>query len=1241
MSTFLTTGALKQDIVRITASSSPLALTSLSQTIYHIFGSEAQTVFLPDATTLEDGVHFIFINDSSNILSIRSYSGSLISTIENSLFANIYLSNNTTQSGVWGLATGDRFFADKNLRLTGGGIFSWELPTASLTFSQDIHVTLPPLSNTINVIPAQSIVIAANMVAYTILHRDNNPLPLQVYTANVDELPNNSRVFILAQRDNSDIIVGASFRLMDGQSGYYGQGLSQETAKLLGVDVLAATDSADWLSRGSPSRTLTSDDGIIDAVASIDREIDRFFGQLQLTKNTLDNASVNLSGTDQPTLRGEVLSQELNSRLLTFPSASINFTSGRITKAVDARLLTTTADTYDSLDNLTQFAQVFIHTHNYSIDKIIYTLTSTLDSEVGYLVVNIHEVDIDNKPTSTIVATSSVLEVTGSFTNKKCAFTFPAEVFSPQLYAAVLSWHVVPLAGSIQLVGSSTQDYDIAWKSEDEGTSWNISGIVKSIDIAIQYLGDALGIDFTPYALPIGEYFWYSVALKYLDADSLGRAQAQIELTAALYSNAVESFADFPLFPKTSGSRPLGFIQLYNNQGSIVVSKVRQLGIGGGGGSGSGGLISVQAADFTTSTLPIDIEELTVDGRIVNDGDLVLFGHIDLNKIYYLSGVGSSITFTSMPLFLDGASTPTSGEIVSVVDGNDNNILWQWNGTSWNFISLSEKNREWLGLTSHLKSGGSWSHQIDSLGQSNNVVVEGETLEQAIKRLDVRPDVLKRVRVIDVATEVLPITDVVVIDDITLIDGDKVLFGNPSLLGIYQVDGLGVVGQEPTWLKLHAFGGRLAPSQKDAVLVTDGSPLNSTIWLYNPALPVPWQRIAAPAQAVWTGTAPHIQPEFDGTLSESDVNLSLALNTIDKYFRGLQLKKHPLLPHRIKIMASATIKTDTSVLNFSIADRLMDFNGAELDFETGGIYASNGVDLISSFTPRIISNGDYFWYAVGLDALSTQSNNTISPQIKIDYASNSAATPISAPKPTFSARYTIGTVVVKSTGALSIEPITSNSIVHLGQFTGYLGLESTVIQNTIDIAALQAFATSMPMQQKFTTYLNQSIFDLTLFTIDPSNTVFDVDYLIDGRWQSQCSVGDFSDGAVRKLSDSQIELAEPLPEGKTFIVFKRTMSGGSPLVDLTAITVNLGFVTPRSVGTAQRPAFSFILKDKVTSDIWELEVREGVFQLVRVEDGIIVDPPILPPPPGTSIFIVDAGNEYIINADSELIVPAG
>jgi hypothetical protein len=711
-----------------------------------------------------------------------------------------------------------------------------------------------------------------------------------------------------------------------------------------------------------------------------------------------------------------------------------------------------------------------------------------------------------------------------------------------------------------------------------------------------------LGLNFTPYAIPTSEYFWYCLLIEYTGTTALGQSAARVRVGLASASNASQALAPFPQFPALFRSKPLGFIQVFNNAGNIEVVNIRQLGVGSGSGGGGGsGLISVRAADFVTTTLPTGTT-LTVDGVTIANEDMILYGNAALNRVYKVTGIGSSISFEEVGVFTSGSTVPQDGNQVAVADGNSNDVVWEWDEdtSTWSFVSLSTENKQWLGLDVPTKTGGSFSTKVDPLGQTNNVVVEGETLEKTLKRLDIRPDVLKRVRVIDLTTTVLPATASVVIDGVTLVNGDKVLFGDVSLLGIYQVLGIGVGA---TWTKLNEFGGSQTPASHDAVLVREGTEVNCTIWLYDSALTPPWHRVSGPASTVWTGTTPYNTPSWDGTLSTADTNVKLALDTIDKYFRGLQLRRHLTDPKRVTILASATTKTDLTVLNFTVADRLLSFAGAEINFETGNIYASDGLTIIGTFPPQAIPASSYYWYAIGLDSAAAGSDNTINPQITINFSTGTGVTPAASPKPSLTARYTLGAVVVQGgVGGIGITPITQASIVYLGQFTGFTDLEATVAQNTIDIAALQAYYASLPQQQKFIVGAGgQSVFNLTTFTVNASNTVFDVDYLIDGRWQTQSVTGDFLDGgAVKKNSTTQVQTAEVVPEGKEFIVIKRTMSGGDPLVDLEGITVNLGFITPKTVGTLLRPASSLILKDKVTADIWELEVSNGVFQVVKI-----------------------------------------
>lgn len=1048
MSTFLTTGALKEDVVTITASSSsPLSLTKLSPSIIKVDGTDTQLITLPDATTLAEGVHYNIFNTSTGAVTVKDSTATTIAIAESGLSVNIYLINKATASGIWAHSSIIPVFADKNIKLIGGGVWSWDLGLSTLTFSSDGTIVVPGLDNLSNSITAGSIILVVDEVAYVIINRVSGGSPLTVQTSLPEDLPTDTNdLLVIAYRDGSDVIVGnSSFRLIDGQSTEIDQGLSIETRTLLGSGVTAATSSPEWNTiRSAPLRTIPLDTtGILDAVASIDTEFDKYFGQLRIIPDTLiDNVQV--TGSDQLAMTGEILSQALGSRILSYSGSTIDFTTGIITPS---------------------------------------------------------------------------------------------------------------------------------------------------------------GLNFTPATIPVGEYLWYCLLIEYTGTNALGQSTARIRIRAASGSHLNPFLAPYPQFPSLFRSRPLGMVLVVNNAGTVNVTAIRQLGVGGGSGDGSGGgSIKVRAADFTTTTLPTG-SSLIVDGITIADEDLVLFGNVALNSVYKVTGIGSSIAFEQIGIFTNGNVNPQDGDQVEAVDGLVNDVTWEWDQdtTSWTFVTLSTENRQWLGLTAPDKSGGTWLYQVDPLGQTNNVLVEGEILEKAMKRLDIRPDVLKRVRVLDLTSTTLPTIAPIIIDGITLVNGDKALFGSVALLGIYQVSG---IGGTVTWTKLNEFGGSQTPSEHDAVLIREGSPNNCTVWLYDSALTPPWHRIAGAASTIWTGTTPYSSGPsgWDGTLSSSDSNVSLALTTIDKYFRGLQLRQHPTDANRVKILASNTTKTDLTTLNFTIADRLMSFAGAEIDFENGVVYASDGITVIDTFVPYAIAQGDYFWYGIGFDSTATGSDNTINPSITINYSTSTGLTPTAAPKPELTSRYTLGAVVVcGDTGGVGVTPITQASIVYLGQFTGFTDLEATVAQNTIDIATLFAYVTSMPQEERFVVGPGgQSIFNLSVFTVNASNAIYDVDYLIDGRWQTPSLLGDFSDGAVRKNSTTQIETAETLPEGKEFIVIKRTMSGGYPLVDLTAITVDLGFVTPKTVGTLARPAWSFILKDKVTADIWECEVRNGVFQVVKI-----------------------------------------
>jgi len=725
--------------------------------------------------------------------------------------------------------------------------------------------------------------------------------------------------------------------------------------------------------------------------------------------------------------------------------------------------------------------------------------------------------------------------------------------------------------------------------------------------------------------------------------------------------------------------------------------------------------VEVRVADFTTAILPSGAGPLVVDGETIVEGELVLFGNAALNRAYRVTGIGTAMEFEAVNVF-GGLVTPSDGSLVLAQDGTVSDMMWEYDEETlgWVYLTLTTQNKTYLGLNSPAKAGGEYEDKL-AMNQLNNIVYEADSIETAIKRLDVRPDVLKRVRVIDLSTAILPFGTSVVIDGVTLSNGDKVLYGNPLLpegTGIYQLSGLPTAA---AWTKLYEFGGSKSPQAASAVLVTEGTHTNRTIWLYNSDITPPWERQAGSSENVWTGADAVTAPTFDGTLSSDDVSLSKALLTLDKYFKALQIREHPTIKTRVILTASEVLKTDDTTLDTLINGKLMRFLGAQIDFASGTIYEANGVTVRSTFAAPSVPDNEYFWYGVALELAAAGSNNMINPVIRVNLASASNLVKDSAPRPSFDEDYVLGSVWVQGApGAPLINDIYQTNVVQIGEInlaaliSRIEALEATVSLHTTEINELQsacgAILANTPKRQVFDTpiggatiyTLNPLIFSVefdnarmdidvfidgrwqpqsilgdfsdgayrknsttilefaetvldeqevivmkrdaggifanavkiqrfpavfggqNIFTLDPliftvinDNTVLDVDYYINGRWQKQTTSGDFEDpdpdkaGAVKKNSLLEIETADTVPAGQEFTVVRRTPNGmssggGGPATDLENITVDLGFVIPKSVGTLTNPASSLILKDTANSDIWQLKVTSGALLCIKI-----------------------------------------
>lgn len=520
--------------------------------------------------------------------------------------------------------------------------------------------------------------------------------------------------------------------------------------------------------------------------------------------------------------------------------------------------------------------------------------------------------------------------------------------------------------------------------------------------------------------------------------------------------------------------------------------------------------VEVRAADLTTDVLPVGAA-LVVDGQTILDGEVVLFGHADLNRVYRVTGIGLAINFEPLNVF-HGLESPQDGSRVLVQDGTASDVMLEYDEELglWSSITLTYQNKTYLGLTSPTKVGGAYQDQL-LVGQLNNVVQEGDPLEQAIKRLDIRQDALKKVTAVDLMSTSLPTGTAYGVDGVVFVDGDTALFIRPALSGIYKISG---VGTAISWTKLYEFNGSQSPTHKDTVFVSRGRKTNRTIWLHDPLYNPPWIKL--------------LDPDFVAAFAAVIAQHTLEINQLQDQISSILV------------------------------------NRPNFEYFTAGVGGQKIFDLT-----KFATNGD----------------NSV---LDVYVVWNGRWQNVSA-----AGDFSDGEYRKNSTTQIEIaETIPEGETV-----TVYMWDPAALFTRVIKI-------------QKFTADLGgQSIFTLNplYFTVEPANDIIDCEYLIDGRWQPQSVLGTFADGAVRKNSAVEIELAEPIAPGKEFIVIRRVPTGVAPAgtgggggSDVSALTTPIGFVTPQSVGTILRPAESLIIQDQATSDVWKIEVVSGVMQVVKV-----------------------------------------
>lgn len=171
--------------------------------------------------------------------------------------------------------------------------------------------------------------------------------------------------------------------------------------------------------------------------------------------------------------------------------------------------------------------------------------------------------------------------------------------------------------------------------------------------------------------------------------------------------------------------------------------------------------------------------------------------------------------------------------------------------------------------------------------------------------------------------------------------------------------------------------------------------------------------------------------ELDGALSE-----------INRYFGQLRIIPHPATPERVVVTGADIAKLNGSSISQAVKNLLLNFDGAEIDFITGEIFADDGsTPLGIDFVPSIPSGTNYKWYSVTLSPSTVNADNTINGQLIVLPASAEGGSPTTAIKPAFPKGTQLGLVYTQGDGGGSINAISYANIQQLGVGGGGAGGE--------------------------------------------------------------------------------------------------------------------------------------------------------------------------------------------------------
>ena len=182
--------------------------------------------------------------------------------------------------------------------------------------------------------------------------------------------------------------------------------------------------------------------------------------------------------------------------------------------------------------------------------------------------------------------------------------------------------------------------------------------------------------------------------------------------------------------------------------------------------------------------------------------------------------------------------------------------------------------------------------------------------------------------------------------------------------------------------------------------------------------------------------------EKDGGLSELDIDLKDVMNMLNRYFGQMRLKEHPTNKKRVVITGAERILNDGTVFGQTISGYMMKFEGAEIDFSTGSIYASDGTTPIGiDFVPEPTALGEFRWHSVAIAYKEETTDVQASVQVLVRPSLNAAISAATAEKAQWTEGTPIGQVIVEGEAG-GIADIAQEDLFWLGLGSGGGGSSS-------------------------------------------------------------------------------------------------------------------------------------------------------------------------------------------------------